>query len=230
MIILANIFQAFILGLLTPLTAVCVLPLYPGFLAYLSGQISKTQESGEENRKVLVLFGFIVTAGVITFMLLLGLIFTTILKISLTKVIGVVSPIAFAILGIIGIVLVLDIDIGKYLPAGKTPSSNNPFIDAFLYGFFFGAIVIPCNPAFIAAFFTLSFSGTSGFIENMLNFLFFGLGLGAPLLVFSLLSGASSATVIGFLVNKKRKINVASGAIMIVVSIYYLLFVFRIFS
>lgn len=212
------------------MTAVCVLPLYPGFLAYLSGQISKTQEASEENRKVLILFGFIVTAGVITFMLLLGLLFTTILKISLTKVIGIVSPIAFAILGIIGIILVLDIDVGKYLPTGKAPTSSNPFLDAFLYGFFFGAIVIPCNPAFIAAFFTLSFSGTSGFIANMLNFLFFGLGLGAPLLTFSLLSGASSATVIGLLINNKKKINVISGAIMIVVSIYYLLFVFRIFS
>ncbi|WP_406660640.1 cytochrome c biogenesis protein CcdA [Methanolobus sp. ZRKC3] len=230
MSILANVLQSFILGLLTPLTAVCVLPLYPGFLAYLSNQISKAQETGEENRKVLILFGFIVTAGVITFMLLLGLVFTTILKVSLTKVIGIVSPVAFAILGVIGVILVLDIDIGKYLPTGKAPTSSNPFIDAFLYGFFFGAIVIPCNPAFIAAFFTLSLSGAASFITNMLNFLFFGLGLGAPLLAFSLLSGASSASVIGFLVNNKKRINVITGSIMIVVSIYYLLFVFRIFG
>ena len=39
--ILSNVFTSFFLGLLTPLTAVCVLPLYPAFITYLSNQVNK---------------------------------------------------------------------------------------------------------------------------------------------------------------------------------------------
>lgn len=51
--LLADLSTSFILGLLTPITALCVLPLYPGFLAYLSNQIS----GDEPKKKLLILFG-----------------------------------------------------------------------------------------------------------------------------------------------------------------------------
>jgi cytochrome c-type biogenesis protein len=35
-----NLGTSFFLGLITPLTAVCVLPLYPGFITYLANQLS----------------------------------------------------------------------------------------------------------------------------------------------------------------------------------------------
>ena len=95
MALLANIVTSFILGLLTPLTAVCVLPLYPGFLAFLSNKFS-----GKESRRTFFLFGLTILSGIIIFMILLGLIFTTVLQKSLTNVIGIVSPIAFVILGL----------------------------------------------------------------------------------------------------------------------------------
>ncbi|MEE8318772.1 MAG: hypothetical protein V3R36_03940, partial [Dehalococcoidales bacterium] len=71
---------AFILGLLTPLGAVCVLPLYPGFLVYLTSQLS----GKEPGRTTIIFFGIIITTGVILFMVILGLIFTTVLQVSLT--------------------------------------------------------------------------------------------------------------------------------------------------
>jgi cytochrome c-type biogenesis protein len=218
----ADLGTAFILGLLTHLTAVCVLPLYPGFLSYLSQQLS-----GKDDRRLLFLFGFLVTLGVILFMLLLGLVFTTILEVSLTKVIGVVSPIAFLILLLISIVLLFDYDIGKFLHKAQIKMSQNPYKSAFVYGFFFGAIVVPCNPAFIAAFFTRALVGPS-FIGNMVQFLFFGIGIGTPLLIFSVVSLSASRSIIGFLTRYKSWINRISGGIMFVIAIYYLFFVFRV--
>jgi cytochrome c-type biogenesis protein len=52
-----------LLGLLTT-TSPCILPLYPGFLAYLSGQ----NEIGRSR----YFLGFFVLAGVLTMMLALG--------------------------------------------------------------------------------------------------------------------------------------------------------------
>lgn len=218
-------FSSFILGLLTPLTAVCVLPLYPAFLAYIANQFS----SKEENKKIYALFGAIITLGVIVFMLLLGLIFTTIFQVSLTKVIGIVSPIAFSILAIISLLLIFDFDVSRFIPKPKTPTSKNPKLNAFLYGFFFGAIVIPCNPAFIAVFFARALIIDS-FFSSMINFLLFGLGLGFPLLIFSLLSSKWSEKIIEFTAQHKTAINRIAGIIMLGISLYYLIFVFRIFG
>lgn len=116
--------EAFLLGLATPLGAVCVLPLYPGFLVYLSSQLS----GKKVGRYTIFLFGLTIFSGVILFMLLLGLIFTTIFEVSLTNVIGIVSPIAFGILLIIGLLLILNVDIGRFLPKGHTPPLGGCFL------------------------------------------------------------------------------------------------------
>jgi len=215
-----DILASFGLGLLTPLTAVCVLPLYPGFLAFLSNQFS-----GKESKKTYALFGAIIVAGVLTFMLLFGLIFTTLLQESLTNVIGIVSPIAFGILGIISLFLIFNFDFGRFFPKLKVKTTGNPLKSAFIFGFFFGAIVIPCNPAFIAAFLARALLFGS-FVSSISNFLAFGLGLGAPLLVFSLVSAQWSQRVIGFLTGHKRIINLIAGILMLWIALYYLLCVF----
>ncbi len=219
---LSTLSTAFVLGLLTPLTAVCVLPLYPGFLAYLSNQVSE-----KSDRKTLALFGVVIASGVVVFMTLIGILFTTILQVSLTNVIGIVSPIAFSFLIIISLLLIFDIDIGKYMPKAQVPGTKNPLVGAFAYGFFFGAIVVPCNPLFIAALFARTIS-TMSFISNVLSFFSFGVGMGFPLLAFSVISTAKSRTIIGYLTRYQRPINFTAGIIMLVISVYYLFFVFKV--
>jgi cytochrome c-type biogenesis protein len=105
--------------------------------------------------------------------------------------------------------------------------TKNPWLKAFFFGFFFGAIVVPCNPTFIAVLFTRTLS-TINFIENILNFVFFGIGMGFPLLAFSFVSTAKSTAVIGFMTKNKRAINLAAGSIMLVISLYYLVCVFSV--
>jgi len=166
---------------------------------------------------------------VVAFMFLLGLLFTTILQVSLTRVIGVISPIAFGILLVLSVLLLFDVDVGRFLPKAKVRTSKNAWMTAFLYGFFFGAIVIPCNPLFIAIFFTRSVS-VLGFGANLLRFLAFGLGIAAPLLALAVISTAASGAVIRFLTRYKSIINRVAGAIMLGISVYYLVFVFRIFD
>ncbi len=222
---LADLSTSFILGLLTPITALCVLPLYPGFLAYLSTQLP----GNEPDKKLLVRFGLIIASGVILFMFLLGLVFTTFLEVSLTRVIGIVSPIAFIILIVISLLLIFDVDVGRFLPRARVPVTKNPLLRAFIYGFFFGAIVVPCNPLFIAVLFTKTISSMNFFL-NILNFLAFGIGIGFPLLIFSAISATKSGAIISFLTRYKRKINFSAGIIMLIISLYYLIFVFRIFG
>lgn len=221
---LTDVGTSFVLGLLTPLTAVCVLPLYPGFLTFITSQLG-----AGSTRKTYALIGAIITLGVILFMILLGLVFTTLFQASLTNVVGVISPIAFGILFVISILLIIDLDFSKFMPKVHSPMQKNPYLSALTFGFFFGAIVIPCNPAFIAAFFARAATVTS-FASNMVSFIAFGFGLGFPLLVFSLVSSGKSTAIIAYLTLHKRKINLVAGILMLVISVYYLLCIFTVFG
>ena len=233
--LLGILWEAFILGLVTPLGAVCVLPIYPGFLVYLSSQVSGEQTG----RKTIFLFGLIITSGVILFMFLMGLLFTTLLEISLTGVVQIVSPIAFGILlimslilittGILSLVSKVDIDIWRFLPKGRAPLARNPWVSAFLYGFFFGAIVVPCNPGFIAILFARAVS-TVDFAQNISRFLFFGIGVGFPLLLLAGISSAATDTIMNFLTKHGKWVNLIAGLIMFGISLYYLIIVFRVFD
>ena len=215
---------SFLLGLATPLTALCVIPLYPSFISYLSKQLD-----GDTSQKTYFLFGVIVVVGVISFMLILGLVFSTLLQASLTSVIGVISPIAFAILGLMGVVMILDFDFQTYLPSKSTPEFENPLLNAYAFGFFFGAIIVPCNPAFIATFFARAFLFETP-VMSVLNFSLFGLGIGFPLLAFSVASQSRSQKVIKTLQKHSNLIHRGSGTVMVVISLYYLIKVFNILA
>ena len=222
---IAEIGTAFLLGLLTPLGAACVLPLVPAFLVYITSQVSP-----EQSKKTFVLIGFLVTAGITLFMLLLGLVFTLILKQSLTGVISVISPFAFGILLVIGVLLVIDFDFNRIIPKAKTPVVRNPLISAFSFGFFFGAIVVPCNPGFIIALLVTATVSVSSFVNSMLSFLFFGMGIGAPILLFSVLPSKAVSAAINFMTKYLRIIKLVIGVFMFLVALYYLVVVFAVFT
>ena len=115
--LITNLIQALVLGILTPLTAICVLPLYPAFLSYLTKQINTNQiekdSTTNSNKNQILKFGVLVSLGVISFMFVIGLVFTSILQVSLTKIIGIITPFAFSILILIALGLIFNIKIHK---------------------------------------------------------------------------------------------------------------------
>lgn len=219
---LTEFFNSFILGLATPLTAACVLPLYPGFISYLS-----TQLEGDESRKTYMMFGGLVVAGILSFMLALGLVFTTLIGTSLTVVTEIVSPVAFGILAGISILMILNKDFSKIFPSVKTPKFDDPLKNAFSFGFFFGAIVLPCNPGYIAVFLARATLFSSP-VSSLGNFTLFGFGMGAPLFAFTLASSGKSQKVIDTLKSHEEIIRRGSGLLMLSISLYYLIEVFKV--
>jgi len=210
---------SFSLGLATPLSAVCVIPLYPGFLAFLSGQ-------GEDAPPVAAL-GVLVAVGVIGFVGAVGVLFTTLLEASLTGVVAVVSPVAFALLGVLGIALVAGVHPWSRLPTAEAPQTRSPSLSALAYGAFFGAVVLPCNPGFIAVFFARSFLFADP-VTSLANFGAFGVGMATPLLAFAFVAEPWRDRVLGALTTHRRAVDAASGVVLVAVSLYYLLAVFEV--
>jgi cytochrome c-type biogenesis protein len=217
--------ELFWLGVATPLTAVCVLPLYPGFISYLAS--AGVDEDGR-SRSPLVL-GLLVVAGVISFMAAVGFVFVTVLGTGVESgFVGRFSPWAFGILGVVGFVLAVSPSGFSRLPSVEPPHTSYPRLSAFGYGFFFGAIIIPCNPGFVGLFFARQSVLFETAAANMLGFLAFGVGIGAPLLTFAVVSEPVGRRVTTTLARYSEQINRVVGVVLVLIAVYYLVFVFTV--
>ena len=210
-----HLWISFLAGLFTPLGSVCVLPLYPGFLAYLAHEVK-----GEHQKRTVIL-GATVAVGVLTSMAIAGFIFITLIEGSLSVVTGVIAPILFMILVCVGVLMVAGIDFGCYIRAVRLPRARGPFSGAFLFGAFFGLVALPCNPAPIIVLFAIS-STVGDIFLNFLGFVLFGIGMAFPLLVLSSLTLEQSGVFTRFLGMHSNAISRAAGVLIIVISLYYL--------
>jgi cytochrome c-type biogenesis protein len=217
--------EFFLIGVATPLSAACVLPLYPAFIGYLAAA-----GDGDRARSPAVL-GILVVAGVLTFMTLTGLLAVVVIGDSAGLVVQRVSPFAFALMAVVGVVLAVAPGGFSRIPAYEPPHLRYPTASAFVYGFFFGAIILPCNPATLTLFFaraTTILPGLDTQFEAILGFVAFGLGIGAPLLTFAFLSQPFSERITRVLARYSKPINRVVGAVLAVIAVYYLLFIFQV--
>ena len=104
-----SILTSISLGLIAT-TSPCILPLYPGFLAYISGG-----QEGIQTRWGRYFLGFFVLAGVLTMMLALGAIIA-LLSISVGRALSFVIPVADLLIFSLGVLLLLNINPFKKLP------------------------------------------------------------------------------------------------------------------
>ena len=209
---LESILTSLSLGLLATASP-CVLPLYPGFLAYLSGG-----QQGLSGRKGRYFLGLFVLAGVLTMMLSLGFVIS-LLAVSISRTLRVIIPTTdFMIFGL-GVMLLLNFNPFKSLPQIRIPVLSNPYINAFIYGLLYGPIAFPCSGPLVVGIFTFSFTATE-LIDRLSVFLWFGLGFGLPLLVLSFLSGAAQRWITRQFARHSRLINIIGGILLIGVALY----------
>lgn len=216
MTLLTDIAIAFALGAATTLTALCIFPLYPNYLSYLSNKFSP-----DPDRSTYLTLSVLVVSGIMTFMFALGLVFTTLLQSSLAPVLVSIVPGIFVILLIVGVMMLFGVDIETYLPSFDAPEFENSLFNAYGFGLFFGALAISCSPAFIAIFIANILLLTEP-LNTILSFLVFGVGIGFPLLAFSMTSIKQGQKFVQILANRQELLNRGTGLILITVSLYYL--------
>lgn len=222
----AALTEFFLIGVATPLTASCVLPLYPAFVGYLA-----SASTGDRARSP-ALLGALVVAGVLSFMAVVGVVTVVLLGENVGIAVRQVSPFAFLLMTTVGLLLLVAPGSFSRIPTVEPPHLEYPTASAFGYGFFFGAIVIPCNPATITLFFARSttvLGGLDNGFEAMLGFLAFGLGIGAPLLALALLSQPFSERITRTLARYSTPINRVVGGFLVLIGLYYLVYIFAFF-
>ncbi len=198
------------LGLLAT-TSPCILPLYPGFLAYLSGN----QASQSKMRYFL---GIFVLLGVLTMMLAIGGLIT-LLSVSIGNALSIIIPFADLMIVALGVLLLLDVNPFKQLPQVKIPGFSHPFANAFVYGLLYGPITLPCSGPLVIAIFAYSFTAEE-VLSKLTVFFWFGMGFGLPLLAISLLSGSFQRQITRIFAIHSRKVNIIGGLLLVAVGIY----------
>ncbi|SRR5713226_3109009 len=205
----AELVSAFSLGILSTASP-CVLPLYPGFLSFLAAG-----GSGQHKRPT-PLLGLLVLAGVLITMLAIGAVTAT-FSIALGSVLVFLTPLADTVLIILGVLLLAGRNVLAFLPTiGARPGTERPEVGALVYGLLYGPIALPCIAPLVVGIFDLSLSGVS-FVQSVLFFLVFGLGLGVPLLLLSLLAAVRQQAMVAFVGRHQSSVTRIAGAVLVAI-------------
>lgn len=210
--LLGELAIAFSTGLVATSTP-CVLPLYPGYLAYIAGG-----SQGREGPAPRYLLGLFVLLGVLTAMLAIGAALA-VLSLAISDAMSVAVPLAYGVIVVLGLVMLANVNPFTRVAEVKAPLFNSPHVNAYVYGMLYGPIAFPCSGPLLVSIFALSFTVTE-FVGTLGLFLVFGLGLGVPLLALSLLAGAYQRRLVSLVARNSRAINTVSGVAFLGIGAY----------
>ncbi len=204
----------FLLGVGSAATP-CLLPLYPGFIAYLA----ETNSSGRRRRDG-ALLGLIVLAGLLTTMILIGIL-VSLLALPFGDILRWSIPIVTAVLVVIGLVLLAGRNPFARLTGVRVPVVRNPLGQAYVYGLVVGPVALPCAGPFLVALLAIAVGLADGLTRIGL-FVVYGVGFGLPLVVLGAIGAARGDAIARFLARHHLAVLRAAGALLIVTALYEL--------
>ena len=208
-----EIIQAFILGNTAILTNVCVLPLYPGLVAFMAGTAKEDGSRGPKN-----LIGLFVLAGVLSLMIFVGwLLF--LFQSSFGEILPILLPFIYGVVILLGLLMLTGRNPFARLGTMKSPVLGNPYVSAFIYGVLLGPMTLPCTGPLIVSAFLLGAGSVNGLANNLLYFLVFGLGFGWPLILLPLVATPLQRRFTGWATNNYKSLTIASGILLIIIGI-----------
>ncbi|MCB8946069.1 MAG: hypothetical protein H6658_20180 [Ardenticatenaceae bacterium] len=206
---MSELIQAFILGNGAILTNVCVLPLYPGLIAFLAGNAQN-----EQAQRGLKWLGLLVLAGVLTLMTVVGLLLY-LLQQSFDVILPILLPIIYGIVIIMGLFMLTGRNPFNRLSTAQSPVLNNPYSGAYVYGLLLGPMTLPCTGPLIVSAFLLGAGSLANLTGSLAYFLAFGLGFGWPLVLLPFIAAPFQRRFTRWLTQNYKLLTRLSGALLV---------------
>ena len=187
----------------------CLLPLYPGFLAYLAG--NRWASAGGRSA---VLLGFVVAAGVLTAVTATGLVVSA-LALPLSGILAFLVPATTVVLVVLGLVMLAGRNPFARIASVEVPVIRHPAGQAYVYGLLMGPVAIPCAGPFLIALLAISV-GIVDAGARLGSFLVFGLGFCLPLILLAALGAARGQAVASGIARHHGAVLRVAGAMLIV--------------
>lgn len=201
---------SFVLGVASAASP-CLLPLYPTFLAMLAARRE------DDTRGGWAFLGLAVVLGVVTALTMVGIAVTAV-SVSLSGLLAWFVPLSTIVLVILGILLILGRNPFGALASMRMPIVRHPLGQAYVYGLLYGPVALPCAGPFIVALLAISI-GVEEAAGRVLTFVAFGLGMGLPLILVSLLGATRARSLTGWLAAHHVIIGRVAGVLLVVAAL-----------
>lgn len=213
----AQFIEGFGFGNASILTTACLLPLYPGLIAFLAG----TAEN-ERTRRATAWLGVLVLAGVLTMMTLIGLVLS-LLSTSADSVLPVVLPLIYGLVIVFGVMMFVGRNPFARIQTIQAPVFRNPYLTAYVYGLLFGPMAFPCIGPFLISTFVLGATDSALLGQNLIYFIGFGLGFGWPLMVLPLLALPLQRRLVSLMGRHHTLMERSAGILLIAAGVFGIL-------
>lgn len=210
---MSELFQAFLLGNSAILTNVCILPLYPGLIAYMAGNAQNERAS-----RATKWLGVLVLAGVLTLMLVIGFI-VFYLQQTFNAILPVLLPIIYGVVILLGILMLFGRNPFARLSQPQVPVLNNPYIGAYVYGLLLGPMTLPCTGPVLTTAFLLS-STVADLAGGLAYFVAFGLGFGWPLVLLPFIATPFQRNFTKWMTQNYTLMTRLSGVLLVIIGIF----------
>ena len=213
---MSQLLEAFILGNAAILGNVCMLPLYPGLMAFLAGN---TDSSGSSQSRLRPWLGAVVLAGVLSMMTLIGLL-VFVLQQSFGAILPVLLPAIYLAVIVLGLLMLSGRNPFNRLTTAQIPLLRNPLAAAYAYGLLLGPMTLPCTGPLIVTAFVLGTGGVNSLLGALLYFVAFGLGFGWPLIVLPLITMSLQQRFTRWFAQRYVLIGRLSGLLLIAIGVF----------
>jgi len=205
---LAFAFSAGVFSLFSP----CSYALLPGYVSYYLGAKFGATKA--------LTGGLACTLGLITVFAAIG---------TLASSLGELVPQVIPLLDIAAGVILIAMGLGNllnlkmpFISLNIAPSKKQGFLGLYTYGIVYGLAGVGCSaPIFISVLF---YSMSKGLAQGILSFIAYAIGMGAPLIVTTILLSQAKDYMIQRINMATEKLQRASGAILIAVGTYLIYF------
>ncbi len=211
---MSQLIEAFVLGNSAILTNVCILPLYPGLIAYLAGNAQN-----ERSQRATKWLGLLVLGGVLSMMLLVGLILYLLQK-SFGNTLSVLLPIIYIIVIVLGVLMLTGRNPFNRLSMAQTPVLSNPYAGAYVYGLMLGPMTLPCAGPLIVSAFLLGAGSVANLSSSLAYFLFFGIGFGWPLVLLPFIAMSIQRRFTSWMGQNYKLLTRISGVLLVAIGVF----------
>lgn len=206
--------EAFILGNGAILGNVCMLPLYPGLIAFLAGNANN-----ERAARATGWLGALVLAGILSMMTLVGFgVFA--LQQSFGAILPLLLPLIYGTVILLGVLMLIGFNPFARLATMQMPVVRNPYMAAYVYGLLLGPMTLPCTGPLIVSAFVLGTGSIASLADGLIYFLFFGLGFGWPLVLLPLFALPAQRRLTQWLSQHYALLGRASGILLLLIGLF----------
>lgn len=211
---MSQLIEAFLLGNSAILTNVCILPLYPGLIAFMAG----TAEN-DNSRHATRWLGLLVLAGVLTLMTLVGYLLFLFQQ-SFGAVLPILLPIIYGAVILLGLLMLLGHNPFARLSTSQAPVLSNPYVSAYVYGLLLGPMTLPCAGPLIVSAFLLGAGNFAELADSLSYFFAFGFGFGWPLVLLPFIAAPFQRRFTRWMTQNYNLLTRASGVLLIGIGLF----------